>query len=55
MSEEELDRGVVSASTGCLLKQPERFKGQTVVPVVCGKNIGTGLFKSIIARKIDPA
>ncbi len=34
-----------------LMKHPERFKGRTVVPIVCGKNIGTELFKSIISRQ----
>ena len=41
--------GSAALSVAYLLKHPERFKGRTVVPVVCGKNIGTDLFKSIIA------
>lgn len=40
--------GSAALSVGYLLKHPERFRGRTVVPVVCGKNIGTELFKSII-------
>jgi len=40
--------GSAVLSVAYLLKQPERFKGRTVVPIVCGKNIGTELFKSII-------
>ena len=40
--------GSAALSVAHLLKHPERFKGRTVVPVVCGKNIGTELFKSII-------
>jgi hypothetical protein len=33
-----------------MMQHPERFRGRTVVPVVCGKNIGAELFKSIICR-----
>ncbi len=40
--------GSAALSVAYLLKHPERFRGRTVVPVVCGKNIGTELFKSII-------
>ena len=47
--------GSAALSVAYLLKHPERFKGRTVVPVVCGKNIGTELFKSIITRQTDPA
>ena len=43
--------GSAALSVAYLLKHPERFKGRTVVPVVCGKNIGTDLFKSIIDRQ----
>jgi len=32
------------------MKHPERFQGKTVVSIVCGRNIGTELFKSIITR-----
>jgi threonine dehydratase len=41
--------GSAALSVACLMTHPERFRGKTVVPVVCGKNIGTELFKSIIA------
>lgn len=41
--------GSAALSVAYLVKHPERFTGKTVVPVVCGKNIGTELFKSIIA------
>ncbi len=41
--------GSAALSVAYLMKHPERFEGRTVVPVVCGKNIGTELFKSIIA------
>jgi len=40
--------GSAALSVAYLLKYPERFRGKTVVPVLCGKNIGTELFKSII-------
>ena len=40
--------GSAALSVAYLMKNPERFRGKTVVPVVCGKNIGTELFKSII-------
>jgi threonine dehydratase len=40
--------GSAALSVAYLLKHPERFRGRTVVPVVCGKNIGTERFKSII-------
>lgn len=40
--------GSAALSVAYLLKHPERFRGRTVVPIVCGKNIGTALFKSII-------
>jgi threonine dehydratase len=46
--------GSAALSVALLLKHPERFKGRTVVPIVCGKNIGTELFKSIINRQVDP-
>ena len=42
--------GSAALGVACLLKHPERFRGKTVVPVVCGKNIGIELFKSIITR-----
>ncbi len=42
--------GSAALSVAYLLQHPERFKGRTVVPIVCGKNIGTELFKSIITR-----
>lgn len=41
--------GSAALSVAYLMKHPERFRGRTVVSVVCGKNIGTELFKSIIA------
>ena len=47
--------GSAALSVAYLLKHPERFRGRTVVPVVCGKNIGTELFKSIISRQTNPA
>jgi threonine dehydratase len=43
--------GSAALSVAFLLKHRERFKGRTVVPIVCGKNIGTDLFKSIITRQ----
>ena len=43
--------GSAVLSVAYLMKHPERFKGKTVVPIVCGKNIGTELFKSIINRQ----
>jgi len=43
--------GSAALGVAYLLKHPERFTGKTVVPVVCGKNIGTELFKSIISRQ----
>jgi threonine dehydratase len=45
--------GSAALSVAYLLRNPERFRGQTVVPVVCGKNIGTELFKSIINRQVQ--
>jgi threonine dehydratase len=46
--------GSAVLSVAYLMKHPERFEGRTVVPVVCGKNIGTELFKSIINRTVSP-
>ncbi len=43
--------GSAVLSVAYLMKHPERFKGKTVVPIVCGKNIGTELFRSIINRQ----
>ena len=40
-----ITEGSAALSVAYLLKHPERFKGKTVVPIVCGKNIGTELFK----------
>jgi threonine dehydratase len=45
--------GSAALSVAYLIKHRERFEGRTVVPVVCGKNIGTDLFKSIITRQAD--
>lgn len=42
--------GSAALGVALLMKEPERFAGRTVVPVVCGKNIGTELFKSIVCR-----
>ncbi len=47
-----ITEGSAALSVAYLLKHPERFKGKTVVPIVCGKNIGTELFKSIINRQV---
>ena len=41
--------GSAALGVAYLMKHPERFRGRTVVSVVCGKNIGTDLFKSIIS------
>ena len=43
--------GSAALGVAYLMAHPERFRGKTVVPVVCGKNIGTELFKSIITRQ----
>jgi threonine dehydratase len=43
--------GSAALSVAYLMKHRERFEGRTVVPVVCGKNIGTDLFKRIITRE----
>ena len=51
---EEKEEGGEGVSVAYLLKHPERFHGRTVVPVVCGKNIGTELFKKIINRRAEP-
>jgi threonine dehydratase len=40
--------GSAALSVAYVMAHPERFSGKIVVPVVCGKNIGTELFKSII-------
>lgn len=45
--------GSAALSVAYLVKHPECFKGKTVVPVVCRKNIGPELFKSIINRQLD--
>jgi len=41
--------GSAALGVAYVMAHPERFEGKTVVPVVCGKNIGTELFKSIVA------
>ena len=45
--------GSAALSVAYLMKHPERFRGKTVVPIVCGRNIGIELFKSIITRQSD--
>jgi len=47
--------GSAALSVAYLMKNPERFRGKTVVPIVCGRNIGTELFKNIITRQDAPA
>jgi len=47
--------GSAALGVAYLMKNPERFRGKTVVPIVCGKNIGTELFKSIIGGQYEPA
>lgn len=42
--------GSAALSVAYLMAHPAEFSGKTVVPVVCGKNIGVDLFKSIITR-----
>jgi len=44
--------GSAALSVAYLVKHAERFRGRTVVPIVCGKNIGTDLFKSIITKAV---
>jgi len=41
--------GSAALAVGALLKYRERFKGKTVVAVVCGRNIDLEVFKQIIA------
>lgn len=41
--------GSAALSVAYLVKHPDRFRGRTVVPVVCGRNIGIDLFRRIIA------
>ncbi len=43
-----VSEGSAALSAAYLLKNKEKFKGANVVLVVCGKNIGIELFKSII-------
>ncbi len=40
--------GSAAMSVGALLKHPERFEGKKVVLVLCGRNIDSARFKSII-------
>ena len=40
--------GSGALSVGGLLERRERFKGKTVVAVVCGRNIDLEVFKRII-------
>ena len=44
--------GSAALSVAYLVKHAERFRGRTVVPIVCGRNIGTELFKSIITKAV---
>lgn len=44
--------GSAALSVAYLVKHAERFRGRTVVPIVCGRNIGTDLFKRIITRTV---
>ncbi len=41
--------GSAALSVAALQKTPERFRGRTVVLVVCGRNVGVELFKKIVA------
>ena len=41
--------GSAVLSVGAVCQSPDRFKGKKVVLVVCGRNIGVGLFKRIVA------
>ena len=40
--------GSAALSVAWVVRNAERLRGKTVVPVVCGKNIGTEQFKEII-------
>jgi threonine dehydratase len=40
--------GTDALAVGALLKYRERFKGKTLVAVVCGRNIDLEVFKRII-------
>lgn len=42
--------GSAALSIAYLVKHADRFAGRTIVPVVCGKNIGIEQFKEIICR-----